>query len=142
MMLFAQIFNVSMPWHVLSCPKISGSYGTCLAREIKNGGKGGWTNFWPQCCFLSVTTMKWPDKELCNKCQMRNSEDLLHAKLGRRKSIQDQKKIFMKKVKKSEKIFHLRYFIMDFYHFFFIFFFFWFKNQKRVKQRISNLLNF
>ena len=103
MMFFAQIFNEGMPWHVLPCPKISGFYGTCLAREIKNGGKEGWTNFWPQCCFLSVMTMKWPNKELRNKCQMRDSEDLLHAKLGWRKSIQDQKKFFHEKGQKKWK---------------------------------------
>ena len=132
MMVFAQIFNEGMPWHVLSCPKFSGSYGTCLAREIKNGGKGGWTNFWPQCCFLSVTTMKWPNKELRNKCQMRDSEDLLHAKLGVKEiNTGSKKKFSWKRSKKVKKYSISNTLLWIFTSFFSLFFFSGLKIKKK-----------
>lgn len=117
MMFFAQIFNEGVSCHVPSCPKISGSYGTCLAREIKMAGKGGGQTFGHNVVFSlqrqwngqtksSATNVKW---EILKICCMRD--------WGEGNQYRIKKKNFMKKVKKSEKIFHLRYFIMDFYHF-------------------------
>jgi hypothetical protein len=45
---FAQFFAEDVPCQVLPSFNFSDLYDTCLASGIENGGRGGWTNFWPE----------------------------------------------------------------------------------------------